>query len=57
MANPEDDWKIWLVINPAHWLVPIWFAVLATAVIIHLVVLHSPKYNLFGYTHKVEGPK
>jgi len=45
MANPQDDYKIWLVINPAKYLVPIWIAVLATAVVIHVVVIGGSKYN------------
>jgi light-harvesting protein B-800-850 alpha chain len=47
--NPaESDWKIWLVINPATWLVPIWIALLALVVVIHLAVIGSPKYNFLA---------
>jgi light-harvesting protein B-800-850 alpha chain len=34
--NPEDDWKIWLVLNPATWLIPTLIAVLATAILVHV---------------------
>jgi len=44
--NPEDDWKIWLVINPATWLVPIWITVLALVVTIHVVLFSAG----FGFT-------
>lgn len=36
--NPEDDWKVWLVLNPATWLMPILFAVLIIALALHAVV-------------------
>ena len=36
--NPADDWKIWLVLNPADWLIPIFIAVTVLAVLIHVVV-------------------
>ena len=48
MANPQDDWKIWLVINPSKVLVPIWIAVLATVVVIHVAVIGSGKYNFLA---------
>ena len=48
MANPQDDWKIWLVINPAKWLVPIWIALLALAVVIHVAVIGGGKYNFLA---------
>jgi light-harvesting complex 1 alpha chain len=37
-SNPADDWKIWLVLNPADWLIPIFMALVALALIIHVVV-------------------
>jgi light-harvesting protein B-800-850 alpha chain len=51
--NPqENDYKIWLVVSPATWLVPIWIAVLALAVVIHLAVIASPKYNFLAGASK-----
>jgi light-harvesting complex 1 alpha chain len=37
-SNPADDWKIWLVLNPADWLVPIFIVLTGLAVVIHWVV-------------------
>jgi light-harvesting complex 1 alpha chain len=37
--NPEDDWKVWLVVNPAVWLMPILFAVLVVALVVHSYVI------------------
>ena len=44
----KDDYRIWLVLNPAKWLVPIWITVVAVAILIHAEVLTSPKYNWMG---------
>ncbi|ADC61652.1 light-harvesting antenna LH1, alpha subunit [Allochromatium vinosum] len=38
-SNPADDWKIWLVVNPSTWLMPILFAVLAIVLTVHITVL------------------
>ena len=47
--NPEDDWKVWLVINPATWLVPILAAVLLIALTVHAFVLGSGSaYNFLA---------
>jgi light-harvesting protein B-800-850 alpha chain len=48
MANPQDDWKIWLVVSPSKFLVPIWISVLVVAVVVHLAVIGSPKYNFLA---------
>jgi light-harvesting complex 1 alpha chain len=37
--NPEDDWKVWLVVNPAKWLMPILFTVLVVALVVHSYVI------------------
>jgi hypothetical protein len=57
MANPQDDWKIWLVINPSTWLVPIWIAALAVAVVIHVAVIGGGKYNFLAAPAKVAAAK
>jgi light-harvesting protein B-800-850 alpha chain len=46
--NPDSDYKFWLVVNPATWLVPIFLALLAVSVIIHLTLYASPKYNILA---------
>jgi light-harvesting protein B-800-850 alpha chain len=43
--NPADDYKFWLVVNPAQWLVPIFLALLAVAVVVHVELINSAKYN------------
>jgi light-harvesting complex 1 alpha chain len=42
--NPDDDWKIWLVVDPSTWLLPIFFTVLVVAIAIHLVILSLPGF-------------
>jgi light-harvesting protein B-800-850 alpha chain len=32
----EQDYKIWLVVNPARWLLPWLFTVFAIAIVVHL---------------------
>jgi light-harvesting protein B-800-850 alpha chain len=43
--NTDNDYKFWLVVNPATWLVPIFLALLAVAVVVHVSVLSAAKYN------------
>lgn len=43
--NPEDDWKIWLILNPATWLMPILLAVLVIALGVHWMVFSNPAIN------------
>ena len=40
--NPQDDWKIWLVVNPSTWLMPILFAVLLIALAVHSYAINLP---------------
>jgi len=46
--NPEDDWKVWLVVNPSTWLIPILALVLLTALTVHSFILTSAKYNFLA---------
>ena len=41
--NPDNDYKFWLVVNPATWLVPIFLALLAVAVVVHISLLRQPR--------------
>ncbi|MBK1644764.1 hypothetical protein CKO25_08900 [Thiocapsa imhoffii] len=38
----EQDYRIWLVLNPAVWLIPILFAVLVIALAVHLYAFSLP---------------
>jgi hypothetical protein len=51
--DPANDYKFWLVVNPAKWLVPIFLALLAVAVVVHIEVLNSAKYNWISGPAKV----
>ncbi|TVQ74789.1 MAG: light-harvesting protein, partial [Chromatiaceae bacterium] len=40
-----DDWKLWLVVNPGTWLMPILMAVLVVALVVHAFVYSNDSYN------------
>jgi hypothetical protein len=41
----EQDYRIWLVVNPATWLIPILAAVLVIALGVHSMVFALPQYS------------
>jgi hypothetical protein len=41
----EQDYRIWLVVNPATWLIPILAAVLVIALGVHTMVFSLPQYT------------
>ena len=41
----EQDYRIWLVVSPATWLVPILAAVLVIALGVHAMVFSLPQYS------------
>lgn len=43
--NPRDDWKLWLVVNPKTWLLPILVTVMVVSLAIHVFVYSNPNYN------------
>ena len=52
----EQDYRIWLVLNPAVWLLPIMFAVLITALTVHAFVLGSGSDFNFLAADEVAAP-
>jgi hypothetical protein len=46
----EQDYRIWLVVNPATWLIPILAATLVIALAVHATVFSSAKYNFMNMT-------
>jgi light-harvesting protein B-800-850 alpha chain len=46
--NPDNDYKFWLVVNPATWLVPIFLALLAVAVIVHVTLYQNARYDILA---------
>ncbi|MEA3639172.1 MAG: light-harvesting antenna LH1, alpha subunit [Lamprobacter sp.] len=45
--NPEDDWKVWLVLNPATWLVPILMSVFLLAILVHAFLFTVSPYGAY----------
>jgi hypothetical protein len=43
--HPEEDWKIWTVINPATWMVPFFFILFIQMWMIHTYALGLPGYG------------
>jgi light-harvesting protein B-800-850 alpha chain len=41
----EQDYRIWLVVNPATWLIPILIAVFALAILIHAFLFTVGPYG------------
>jgi light-harvesting protein B-800-850 alpha chain len=41
----EQDYRIWLVLNPAVWLIPIFALVLLIAIAVHAMVFSMPEYS------------
>jgi light-harvesting protein B-800-850 alpha chain len=38
----EQDYRFWLVVNPARWMIPMAVTVLVVAVLVHLVAYSLP---------------
>jgi uncharacterized protein involved in cysteine biosynthesis len=53
MANPQDDWKIWLVLNPKDALPVLGVSLLVLGIAVHFAVLASPQANWIGGPNKV----
>ncbi|MBK1693845.1 light-harvesting protein [Chromatium weissei] len=43
--HPEEDWKIWTVINPATWMVPFFGILFVQMWMIHSYALALPGYG------------
>ncbi len=53
-SNPRDDWKLWLVVNPGTWLIPLLITFLAVSLIVHAFVFTNPNYSPLRYSAVVE---
>jgi hypothetical protein len=51
----EQDYRIWLVVNPAPWLIPILAAVLVIALGVHAMVFSLPQYS-WGAAEEAAAP-
>jgi hypothetical protein len=45
--NPEDDWKVWLVVNPGTWLVPILMSVFLLGIVLHGFLFAVSPYGAY----------
>jgi light-harvesting protein B-800-850 alpha chain len=43
----EQDYRIWLVVNPATWLIPILCSVFVLAILIHALLFTISPYNAY----------
>jgi light-harvesting protein B-800-850 alpha chain len=43
----EQDYRIWLVVNPATWLIPILMAVFLLAIVLHGMLYAVSPYNSY----------
>ncbi len=50
----ESDHRIWMVVEPKIWLIPILVTVLLIALAVHSFVLGSDKYNFMAADEVVE---
>jgi light-harvesting protein B-800-850 alpha chain len=44
----QSDYRIWMIVDPKIWLIPILVAVLLVALAVHSFVLGSDKYNFMA---------
>jgi light-harvesting protein B-800-850 alpha chain len=49
----DSDYKFWLVVNPATWLIPTFVALLITAVLVHALAFSLPGQ---GYRAEAAAP-
>jgi hypothetical protein len=43
----EQDYRIWLVLNPAQWLIPILMSVFVLALLLHALLFSVSPYNAY----------
>jgi light-harvesting protein B-800-850 alpha chain len=52
----ESDYRIWKVVDPKIWLIPILITVLLIALAVHSFVYTSDKYNFLTVDEVAEAP-